>query len=148
MVDPLVYTEMAEVRSLLGPLMVKNRKFIYWTPRILSILFILFLALFSLDTFDSCNSILSCIVGLLMHNIPVFVLIMVLVIAWKYEIVGAIAFFLAGLAYIILLITSQNFQWFMLSWSITIAGPAFLVGILFYIGWRRKHSTHLKSKKS
>lgn len=118
--------------------MKKVGKFIFWTPRILSIIFILFLALFSLDIFDSCSSILSCLIGLLIHNIPVFVLIIVLVISWKHEIVGAIAFILAGLAYIILIITSQSFQWFMLSWSLIIAGPAFLVGILFYVGWKRK----------
>jgi hypothetical protein len=123
--------------------MKKVSKPIYWTPRILSILFVLFLALFSLDTFDSCSSVLSCFVGLLIHNIPVFILIIILVIAWKHEIVGAIAFILAGLAYIILIITSQKFQWFMLSWSLIIAGPAFLVGTLFYIGWKRKHSRHI-----
>ncbi len=126
--------------------MKKVSKFIFWTPRLISIIFISFLTLFSLDVFDSCNSVLSCFTGLLMHNIPVFILIIILLIAWKHEIVGAIAFILAGLAYIVLLITSQNFQWFMLAWSITIAGPAFLVGILFYVGRKRK-STHLKSKK-
>lgn len=128
--------------------MRSKNKALYWIPRILSIIFILFLALFSLDIFDGCTNIMNCLVGLLMHNIPVFILIIILVIAWKHEIVGAITFILAGLAYIVLLVTSQNFQWFMLSWSIFISGPAFLVGILFYIGWKRKHPTHLKSKKS
>jgi len=36
-----------------------------------------------------------------MHNIPVFIMIIVLVIAWKHEIVGAIAFLLAGLIYVV-----------------------------------------------
>jgi hypothetical protein len=31
-------------------------KFVYWAPRVLSILFILFLALFSLDVFDTPNA--------------------------------------------------------------------------------------------
>lgn len=146
MVDPLVYTEMAEVRSLLGPLMVKSRKFIYWAPRILSIIFILFLALFSLDVFDSCSSVLECFMGLLIHNIPVFILIILLIISWKYEIVGAATFFLAGILYIgnmIFNAITNPAEWYVLSYSFIIAGPAFLVGILFYIGWKRKHPRHI-----
>jgi hypothetical protein len=30
------------------------------------------------------------------------------------------------------------FEWYMLSWSLIIAGPAFLVGILFFINWFKK----------
>lgn len=34
-----------------------------------------------------------------MHNIPVFILIILLCVGWKYEIVGAIAFIGARLLY-------------------------------------------------
>ena len=98
----------------------KVGKFVYWTPRILSILFLLFLAVFSLDVFDACNNLLGCTVGLFMHNIPVFILIIILIISWKYEIVGAIAFFLAGIAYIILTLFRYQFQWYMISWILII----------------------------
>jgi hypothetical protein len=116
-------------------------KFIYWTPRILSILFLLFLAMFSLDVFDGNYGFWGTVVGLIMHNIPVLILTAVLLIAWKYEIVGGIAFTLAGLLYIgIMLMNAFNnqFEWYMLSWSLTIAGPAFLVGMLFFINWFQK----------
>ena len=117
---------------------MKNiNKFIYWIPRIISILFILFLTMFSLDVFDGNYGFWGTIVGLFMHNIPVFILIIVLIISWKYEIVGGIMFILAGLLYILLLLFN-NFEWYMLSWIITIAGPAFIVGILFLINWRQK----------
>ncbi|KKS26234.1 MAG: hypothetical protein UV36_C0010G0003 [Parcubacteria group bacterium GW2011_GWC2_42_6] len=78
----------------------KPNKFIYWTPRILSILFICFLALFSLDVFESASTPAQIVLGLVMHNLPVFALLAVLLIAWKYEIVGAIFFALGGLFYI------------------------------------------------
>lgn len=76
-----------------------------------------------------------------MHNIPVMILIVILIISWKHELVGAISFFLAGIVYIaILLITALNssFEWYMLSYSFIIAGPAFLIGILFLMNWRKK----------
>ncbi|MCX6786200.1 MAG: hypothetical protein NTZ18_05160 [Candidatus Komeilibacteria bacterium] len=116
----------------------KTNKFIYWTPRILSILFILFLAMFSLDIFGNGYSFWETVLGLFMHNIPVFILTGVLIIAWKHEIVGGIAFTLAGLLYIALLLLRNQFEWYMLSWSMIIAGPAFLIGILFFINWRNK----------
>lgn len=115
----------------------KISKFVYWTPRILSIIFILFLALFSLDIFDLKLGFWGTILGLLMHNIPALALLVVLLISWKYEIVGGIAFILAGLLYIILLMMNP-FEWYMLFWSLQIAGPAFLIGILFFMNWFKK----------
>lgn len=115
----------------------KINRFIYWTPRVLSILFILFLALFSLDVFDMNLGLWGMIVGLFMHNIPSLVLLIVLVISWKHEIVGGIAFILAGFVYIGLLL-SNPFEWYMISWSLIVAGPAFLIGILFIMGWVEK----------
>lgn len=121
--------------------MKKTSKFIYWTPRILSILFIIFLALMSLDVFGMSAGFWQTILALFMHNIPVFILLIVLLISWKHEIVGGIAFILAGIIYItLLLITSikSGFEWYYLAWAIQISGIAFLIGILFLIGWSKK----------
>ena len=119
----------------------KVNKFIYWTPRILSILFLLFLAMFSLDIFDANYGFWGTILGLFMHNIPVFVLLIVLVIAWRYEIVGGIAYILAGFLYIGIMLRNaltNPFEGYMISYSFIIAGPAFFIGILFLIGWFQK----------
>jgi len=118
--------------------MTKVNKFIFWTPRILAILFILFLAMFSLDIFEGNYGFWGTIAGLFMHNIPSIILLIVLLISWKHELVGAITFILAGIFYISILAMNPQFEWYMLSWSVIIAGPAFLVGILFLIGWLRK----------
>jgi hypothetical protein len=118
----------------------KISKFVYWTPRILSIIFLLFLALFSLDVFEPGLSFWQITLGLFMHNIPVFFLLAILIISWKREIVGGIAFILAGILYIAtMIIRTDNFQWYMISYSLIIAGPAFLIGILFLIGWKKKN---------
>jgi len=115
--------------------------FIYWTPRILSIIFLLFLAMFSLDIFDAGLGFWGTVFGLFMHNIPVFVLLIVLLISWKYEIVGGIAFTLAGVLYVAMMLINalnSSFEWYLLSYFLIIAGPAFLIGVLFIIGWLRK----------
>ena len=119
---------------------ITTDKVIYWTPRILSIIFILFLALFSLDVFEPGLSMGQIMLGLFMHNIPSLVLLAVLLIAWRYEIVGGIAYILAGILYIIFAFGRNGFQLYLLVWSAQIAGPAFLIGALFLIGWfRKKH---------
>jgi len=115
-------------------------KLIYWAPRVLSILFVIFLFLMSLDVFDGKLDFWQTLFGLFIHNIPALVLLLVIIISWKYEIVGGIVFILAGLLYI-WLISDQifnNFQWYYLSWIIQISGVAFFIGALFLIGWFRK----------
>lgn len=125
-----------------GKMKRKVSKSIYWTPRILSIIFILFLAMFSLDIFEMNLGFWGTILGLFMHNIPVLILLVVLLISWKYEWVGGVAFILAGILYIVRLVitimANPPYQWYMLSWSVQIAGPAFLIGYLFFINWFRK----------
>jgi len=111
---------------------------LYWTPRIISILLLLFLAMFSLDIFGNDYTFWQTILGLFMHNIPVFVLAILLWISWKHEWVGALTFLLAGLLYIFLTLWRNQFQWYMLSWSLIIAGPAFIIAFLFYLNWKRK----------
>jgi hypothetical protein len=130
--------------------MVRVNKWIFWIPRILGIMFILFLAVFSFDVFESCNGFFGCALALFIHNIPSLVLLILLIISWKHEIVGAITFILAGLLYITAILISalanQQFEWYMLSYSFIIAGPAFLVGILFFIGWKQKRKKKIKHK--
>jgi hypothetical protein len=120
----------------------KLNKFIYWPPRVLSIMFLLFLTLFSLDIFDMDLGFWGTILGLFMHNIPTLVLLIVLIISWKYEIVGGIAFISAGMLYItnilITILRNSTHEWEMLSWAMIIAGPALLIGILFLINWFKK----------
>jgi len=114
------------------------KKWIYWLPRILSILFILFLSLFSLDVFGNNYTFWETVLGLLMHNIPSIILTILLIIAWRYELVGAIGFILGGLIYIGSLLMNAQFEWYMLSWSLIISGPAFVIGILWILNWKRK----------
>lgn len=113
----------------------KVNGFIYWTPRILSILFILFLALFSLDVISPEYNTGEILLGLLMHNIPSLALLIVLIISWKHEIVGGVVFLLAGWLYVAMTMGAEIPWYTALIWSMTIAGPAFLIGGLFLANW-------------
>lgn len=120
-------------------------KFIYWTPRVLSILLIVFLAIFSSDVFDGDYSFWGTVLGLLIHNIPSFILLGILTISWKYEIVGGVAFILAGISYMIFTVIRESVEpWYMsLALSLILVVPAFLIGILFLVGWfKKKKITH------
>jgi hypothetical protein len=111
-------------------------KVLFWLPRLLSIAFIVFLSLFSLDVFGEHRGFWGTLVALTMHLIPVFVLVVALVLAWRWEWVGALLFAAAGTAYVVMLAGRPNPPLPMkLLWGLTIAGPAFVVAALFLLGW-------------
>lgn len=127
---------------------MKTSKILYWTPRVLSILFICFLTMFSFDVIEPGRSVREIALAFLMHNIPSIVLIILLVIAWRKEIVGAVSYFGAGLMYVgfvIYNVINSRLPWYIgITWSITIAGPAFIIGILFLINWRKRKDDMVK----
>jgi hypothetical protein len=91
-----------------------------------------------LDVFSPELNFWQTLLALFMHNIPSLILLIITLISWRYEIVGGITFILAGFAYIFLLLFRNEFQWYMLSWSLIISGPSFLIGILYLINWKKK----------
>ena len=126
----------------------KINKYAYWTHRILGIIFILFLMMFSFDVIQEGLTPWQITIGLFMHNIPALLLLITLIISWKHEIVGGIVFILAGFLYILLLVIGPHFEWYMLSWSILISVPTFLIGILFILNWQKKSSNKSNQKNS
>lgn len=119
--------------------MDKTEKFLHRLPRILSILFILFLSLFSLDVLEPGKSFREIAIGLFMHNIPSLVMIAVLIISWRNDVFGAIGFIGAGLIYMAFVVMNTTQPWYIaLTWGLSIAAPAFLIGILYLMSWRTK----------
>jgi len=102
---------------------------VYWLPRILGILFVLFISLFSLDVFGEYKG-MAVIVPLVMHLIPSFILLTVVCVSWKYDLVGTVIF-IAFAVWYTWTVASEGY-WF---WSVTLSGPALLVGILFLANW-------------
>ena len=116
----------------------KISKTLYWTPRILGIIAILFISMFAFDVFENGYSFIETIIALFMHLIPSFILVIMLLIAWKYELIGGMLFFIPPIVYVI--ITSLRVPWYLaLSWSVIISGPFFIIAILFIIiGFKKR----------
>jgi hypothetical protein len=112
-------------------------KLVYWVPRVLSTLFVVFLALMSLDAFETTGGVWAIVLALFMHNIPTLLLLGIVLVAWRHELVGAIGFFGLGILYIVL-VFQNPFEWYYLAWAIEISGLAFIVGALFWIGWKQR----------
>ena len=83
-----------------------------------------------------------------MHNIPALLLGLTVLLAWKRELIGGIVFTVAGLLYILMLAINQTFEWYMLSWSLIIAGPALVTGLLFFKNWQDKQKKHISPKSN
>ncbi|MEY2925381.1 MAG: hypothetical protein RLZZ337_1931 [Bacteroidota bacterium] len=117
-------------------------KVLHWTPRIICILAILFISLFALDSFSPDLTIWQQIGAFLLHLIPSFVLIFVLIVAWKWEFIGGIIFTLIGLGFspVIFLHNYKMNQsvWISLSIILFITMPFIIVGILFIMSHNRK----------
>ena len=72
---------------------------LFWAPRLLTVLFILFLGLFALDVFSEGYGPWETVVALFMHLIPHMILAVILIVAWRWEWVGAVFFFVIGWIY-------------------------------------------------
>jgi hypothetical protein len=108
----------------------KTKLLLFWIPRVLAILFALFISVFALDVFGEDLGFLGTAAALLIHLIPTFLILIVLAAAWRWEWVGAVAYFFLGVCYLVL-------AWGKLHWSayLAISGPLFLLGVLFLLGW-------------
>ncbi len=113
-----------------------TEKIIYWLPRVLSICFLAFISIFALDIFSEYSGF-AIILPLLIHLIPSFILLVVALIAWKYELVGTIIF----LGFAMFYVWDVGFTR-PLSWYIAIVLPASIVGVLYLISWIQRRSRH------
>ncbi|MBT8303542.1 MAG: hypothetical protein KJP09_03655 [Bacteroidia bacterium] len=122
--------------------MSKTVGLFHWLPRILCILAILFISLFALDAFSHGESTWDQIIGFLMHLIPSFVLIGILLVAWKWEKIGGIIFILLGLGLSPFIFNHNYAMNNSISMSLGIIAlitlPFMVVGILFLVSHYRK----------
>jgi len=106
------------------------KKSLFWMPRILGILFAVFVSIFAFDVFDEGYGFWKTILALLIHLIPTGLILLALIIAWRWEWVGGILFIALGIWYII-----AFWGRFILISYIMISGPLFLIAILFLVNW-------------
>lgn len=102
--------------------------------RICGIGFAFWVSLFALDAFNEDLSFWNMLAALIIHLVPTIFILAVILIAWKYEWLGAFVFLILGLLYI----TTRQAD---VITYIVIAGPMFLTGILFLFSWlQQRHA--------
>jgi hypothetical protein len=114
-----------------------SKRALFWTPRVLSIIFIAFLSIFALDVFDGHHSVRQMVLAFIIHQIPVFVLIAALILAWRWEWVGAAIYVALGLLYLTWLMFIQHHipPVARPGAILVIDGPAFIIAGLFLANW-------------
>lgn len=102
---------------------------LFWTPRLLGILFALFLCSFALDVFGEGYGFWGTMFALLMHLVPPLLVLIAVVIAWRWEAAGGILLITLGAYYLM--------DWPRMAWTtyLVISGPLLLTGILFLTDW-------------
>jgi len=117
----------------------------HWLPRILCILTILFISLFAADSFAPGRTIWQQLGAFFIHLIPSFILLALLIVAWKWEFIGGIIFMMIGLGlspFVFMLNYKMNHSiWMSLGIILLITIPFVVVGILFI-------TSHNKKKKN
>jgi len=106
---------------------MKTEKLI-WIPRVLVMAFIFFLSLFALDVFSGEAPFVRKMGGFLIHLIPSFVLVAVLVFSWKKPLIGGLFFISLGIASVFFFKTYRLLSSFLM---VSIF-PA-VVGVLFIV---------------
>ncbi len=122
--------------------MKTSTKLLHWIPRIICILAILFVSIFAADAFAPGLSIWQQLLAFVIHLVPSFVLLALLVIAWKWELTGGIVFTIIGLG-LSPFIFFKNYQMnhsvgLSLGIISMINMPFVIVGILFIVSYYRK----------
>lgn len=107
------------------------KKMIEWSPRFFSVLLMILLFMFSLDVLEMDATWYEILLGLLIHNIPVMILAIVLVVAWHKALIGALVYSSLGIVYILWMLFDQGIsQWLAM---LSLGLPSIIIGILYYI---------------
>jgi hypothetical protein len=122
--------------------MKTSAKLLHWIPRVLVILAILFVSMFAFDSFSPERTAWQNTIALLMHLSPSFVLLAILVVAWKWEKVGGIILTVVGVALsfsVFMLNFRRNHSvWMSLLIILMVCIPFVAAGVLFIVSDYKK----------
>ena len=107
-----------------------TKRFLLWAPRILGILFAVLVTMFAFDVFGQGYGLWRTIAAFLVHLIPTYIVIIALIVAWRWEWVGAVVFF--ALAVFSVVWSRGRFGFVA---YLRISGHMVLIGVLFLLSW-------------
>ena len=98
-------------------------------PRVFGLAVVGFLALFALDAFTEGQPLPLAIGGAIVHLIPAAIVLAVVVLAWRWPLLGAAGFLAAAALYAWIAPRGH------LDWIAVISGPLTIVGVLYLWSW-------------
>lgn len=110
---------------------------LYWFPRILSIAFAIFLSLFALDVFNEIHGFWQTVPAFSIHLIPAMIFVAALIVAWRWEWIGAGLFALAAVYYGATVLPRH------INWALVISLPQLLIATLFLVNWIERSKVRL-----
>ena len=118
---------------------LQRTDYLRFTTRALCLLFIGFTLLFALDAFTLHRDFPEIAGQVFSHLIPTLLLLTIFVLSLKREWIGAIAFLFIAVFYTISTLRHVD-------WILTIAGPLYVIGVLYGVVWYRRQHQQKKFK--
>lgn len=112
------------------------KNWLVWMPRVLLILFACFLSIFALDVFVEGRPWGEMLLAFLIHLTPAWLVLLVLIFAWRWPWIGAAGCALLAIAHVALM-SSRHMH---ISAFLAIDGPLVVIAGLFYLSWRLARS--------
>lgn len=106
------------------------KKFLYWAPRILSIIMVGFTAIFAFDVFEEGKTAGEIALTLLIHLLPSIVAVAMIIIAWKREQIGGWFFLALAVGFLFM----SRFE---LAGILMVALPTALIGAMFLMHYHK-----------
>lgn len=134
-----LFIEVLEEEYQIGHMKPRAKRLLFWTPRISLLIFAFLISLFALDVFGQGYGFWGTLGALLIHLAPVGVLLVAVVLAWRWEWVGTLL--LTAWAVWYMLVAAG----FLPSVYLMMAGLPFVLGLLFLLNWRYRAELRLSA---
>jgi hypothetical protein len=95
--------------------------------------------MFALDALGEGGGLWRTLLTLTLHLIPSLVLVFALILAWRWEWIGAVLFAAAGTLYVTWSLERPIPSAIKLNWIVTVTGPAFVASVLFLENWLKRY---------
>jgi len=106
------------------------KKFLYWTPRVLSILMVGFISIFAFDVFEEDKTAGEIALALFIHLLPSIAAVIIIIVAWKREQIGGWLFVALGVGFLFI----GRFQ---LATILIVTLPLVIIGAMFLWHYRK-----------
>jgi hypothetical protein len=105
-----------------------KKEYQIWIPRVLTVLISCFLSIFAFDVFDSKESFIRIILGLLIHLIPTFLMLIAFLFSFKNKSIAGFGMVFLGIVFTLFFNTYESWINFAL-----ISLPVLLAGALYLL---------------